>query len=157
MTAGLALATVGIVWLSRIGVDTGYWSHIFGPELVIAMGIGTVFGPLTSTALVGVEDHDAGVASALVNTAQQIGGSVGVALLNTIAITATASYFVAHGVLGFDPRHPTLAGSIGTVHGYTIAFYVSAGLMALGALVSFVFIRVRKDQLQHAEGVPVGM
>ncbi len=148
MTVGLVMAAVGMVWLTRLGVHTGYWSHIFGPQIIISLGMGVVFGPLTSTALVGVENHDAGVASALVNTAQQIGGSVGVALLNTIAITVTTNYFIAHGVTSFDPLHPSPVGAAGTVHGYSIAFWVSAGLMAVAALVSFLFIRARADQLQ---------
>ncbi len=98
MAGGLTIATLGLILLTRIGVTTGYWSHVFPAELIISFGIGVVFGPLTSTALVGVEDHDAGVASALVNTAQQVGGSVGLALLNTISITVLTNYLVVHHV-----------------------------------------------------------
>jgi EmrB/QacA subfamily drug resistance transporter len=151
MAGGLLIAAIGMVLLTRLGVDTGYWSHVFPPEIVISFGIGVVFGPLTSTALVGVEEHDAGVASALVNTAQQVGGSVGLALLNTISITVLTNYLVSHQI---DPRTNPLGAAVGTVHSYTIAFWVSAGLMAVASLVAFTFIRVRADQLQSHEGAP---
>jgi EmrB/QacA subfamily drug resistance transporter len=154
MVVGLVLAAIGMVVLSRIGPHTSYWGYVFPPQLIISFGIGTVFGPLTSTALVGVGDHDAGVASALVNTAQQVGGSVGLALLNTIAITVFTNYLVDHQV---NPQ--TDAGGVmaGTVHGYTIAFWVSAALMAVAAVVAALFIRVRADQLHVAEGAPVAV
>jgi EmrB/QacA subfamily drug resistance transporter len=151
MVTGFVLATVGMVLLTRLGVHSGYWAYVFPPQLVISFGLGLVFGPLTSTALVGVEDHDAGVASALVNTAQQIGGSIGVALLNTIAITVLTNYLASHHIL---PNN--VAGIMaGTVHGYTIAFWVAAGLMAVAAIVAAVFIRVRAEQLQSSDTAPV--
>jgi EmrB/QacA subfamily drug resistance transporter len=153
MVTGLLLATIGMVMLTRLGVDTGYWSHVFPAELVISLGIGTVFGPLTSTALVGVGEHDAGVASALVNTAQQIGGSVGLALLNTIAITSVSNYLSSHRI---NPGTDPAGAMVGTVHSYTIAFWVSAALMAAATIVAAVFIRARADQMQH-EGVPAAI
>ena len=96
MVTGLATSAAGMYLLTRIGVDTGYWTHVLPAELIISVGMGLTFGPLSSTALTGVHDRDAGVASALVNTAQQVGGSFGTALLNTIATTATVAYTTAH-------------------------------------------------------------
>jgi hypothetical protein len=122
---------------------------VFLPMFIISFGMGNAFGPVTSTALVGVQDHDAGVASALVNADQQIGGSIGLALLNTIAITATASYLTGHHTSAADP-HGQMAA---VVHGYTTAFAVATGLMVLAALVGFIFIRVRPEQLQGS-GIP---
>jgi len=83
--------------------------------------------------LLGVPNHDAGAASALVNTMQQVGGSLGVAFLNTIATSATASYAAAHG--GFSRA--------ATVHGFTSAFTVGVGIMALAAIVVMSLIRAR--------------
>jgi EmrB/QacA subfamily drug resistance transporter len=154
MVTGLLLAAVGMALLTRIGVDTGYWSHILPAILVISFGMGITFGPLSNTALVGVANHDAGVASALVNTAQQIGGSLGTALLNTIAASALTSYLAAHAKAG-HPAAQVLA--VGTVHSYTVAFWVSAGLIGLATLIAAVLIRARRDQLSAVEGVPAGM
>jgi hypothetical protein len=90
-----------------------------------------VFVPLSSTALLGVPNHDAGAASALVNTMQQIGGSLGVAFLNTIATSATTSYATSHG----GPSNAAV------VHGFTSAFSVGVGIMALAAIVVVALIR----------------
>src|SRR4051794_28192658 len=92
MAGGTAMAAIGMALFTQISVDSGYVSHVLPGEIVMSLGMGFAFVALSSTALVGVRDHDAGVASALVNTTQQVGGSLGTALLNTIAATATASY-----------------------------------------------------------------
>jgi MFS family permease len=146
MVTGLLLTTVGMVMLTRIGLHTGYMSHVFPAELVISFGIGTMFGPLSSTALFGVANHDAGVASALINTTQQVGGSLGTALLNTIFTSAVASYVAGHAAAG-QPE--------AIVHGYTVAFWVSAALVGFAALASLVLVRVRRDQLTAVEALLV--
>jgi len=109
------------------------------------------FVPMSSTALIGVHDKDAGVASALVNATQQVGGALGTALLNTVAATATAAYLASHA-------HSLAATSLGAVHGYTTAFSVSAVLMLLAAIVVAVFVRASRKELQseHIEFVGVG-
>jgi hypothetical protein len=139
--------------LTRIGVHTGYWSHVFPAELVISFGMGVTFGPMTNTALVGVADHDAGVASALVNTAQQVGGSLGTALLNTIFISAVSGYLASHAVTGGNP-----AGlqATATVHSYTVAFWVSAALIGFAALVAAVLVGAKRDQVPAGVGPAVG-
>jgi EmrB/QacA subfamily drug resistance transporter len=156
MTVGLFLAAVGMVLLTRIGVDTGFWSHVFPAELVISFGIGLTFGPMSSTALVGVADHDAGVASALINTTQQIGGSLGTALLNTIFTSVVAGYITSHQAsLTSRAQLPALQG-VATVHGYTVAFWVSAGLIGLASLLAATLIRASRDEVAtSAEAVPV--
>jgi EmrB/QacA subfamily drug resistance transporter len=152
MTVGLLLAAVGMVLLTRIGVDTGFWSHVFPGELVISFGIGMTFGPMSSTALVGVANHDAGVASALINTTQQIGGSLGTALLNTIFTSVVAGYITSHQ--GSPADLPALQG-VATVHGYTVAFWVSAGLIGLASLLAATLIRASQDEVAStAEAVP---
>jgi hypothetical protein len=111
-----------------------------------------VFGPMTNTALVGVADHDAGVASALVNTAQQVGGSLGTALLNTIFISAVSGYLTAHRASAASPATQGLA----VVHSYTVAFWVSAALISVAALVAGVLVRARRDQVATGIGPAMG-
>lgn len=84
MVGGLTLATAGMMLLTQIGSDTAYWSHVLPAELLLSIGMACVFVPASSLALLDVGEHDAGVASAVLNTSQQIGGSLGTALLNTL-------------------------------------------------------------------------
>jgi EmrB/QacA subfamily drug resistance transporter len=147
MFAGLMLSAVGMVMLTRIGVDTGFWSHVFPAELVISFGMGVTFGPMSNTALVGVADHDAGVASALINTTQQIGGSLGTALLNTIFTSAVAAYLTDHRAEITDPAQlPALQG-VATVHSYTVAFWVSAALIAAASIIALVLVRADRSEV----------
>jgi EmrB/QacA subfamily drug resistance transporter len=134
MTAGMLVGAIGLAWLTQIGVHTSYWAYVFGPELLMSLGLGFAFPALSSTALTNVDDKDSGVASALVNTTQQIGGSLGTALLNTVAATATANYLAVHGRLLLPE---------GLVHGYSVAFAIGAGFLVLAALVSAVLVNGR--------------
>jgi hypothetical protein len=134
MVIGMIMAAVGLTLLTQIGVHTGYLSHILPAEIVISLGGGLVFVALSSTALIGVAHADAGVASALVNTTQQVGGSLGVALLNTLAATATANYLATHGAT-------SVTQVAATVHGYTMAFALSAGLLGVGAVAALLLVR----------------
>jgi len=144
MFVGFALATAGMVLFTRIGVGTSYTTHVVPAELVMAFGIGLFFVPLSSTALIGVADHDAGVASALVNTTQQIGGALGTAMLVTFATTATTNYAHSHASPGVDVQ--ALAAHA-AVHGYVTAFEWSAGILAAAAIVVGVLVKARKDDL----------
>jgi EmrB/QacA subfamily drug resistance transporter len=141
MALGLLMGAVGLAWLTQIGVHTSFWTHVFPQEILMSVGLGLAFPAMSSTALVKVRTRDSGVASALVNTTQQVGGSLGTALLNTLAATATASYIVAHG---------PAASAAGVVHGFAVAFAVGAGILLLGALVSAVFVNSKGDDLVEA-------
>jgi EmrB/QacA subfamily drug resistance transporter len=145
MTAGLLVGAVGLAWLTQIGVHTSFWAYVFGPQILMSMGLGLAFPAMSSTALVNVSDKDSGVASALVNTTQQIGGSLGTALLNTVAATATASYVQAHG--------PAFL-SAGLVHGYSVAFALGAGMLVLAALASAVLVKDRPRAVPAAAPEP---
>jgi len=146
MTIGLLLGALGLLWLTQIGVHTSYWTHVLPPELLMSLGLGLAFPALSSTALIRVREEDSGVASALVNTTQQVGGSLGTALLNTLAATATANYIVAHG--------PAFARA-GVVHGFAVAFACGAGMLALAAIVSAVFVNARpRDVWLDGAGAP---
>jgi hypothetical protein len=110
-------------------------------EILVSVGMGITFVPMNSTSLFGVDEENAGVASALVNTTQQVGGALGTALLNTIAASATVSYLALR-------VHNASTLSAGAVHGYTTAFEVSAALVAMAAVVAGVLIGGKH---QHAD------
>jgi EmrB/QacA subfamily drug resistance transporter len=145
MVGGMLLGAIGLVMFAQIGVHTGFASHVLPAEVITSLGLGLAFVPLISTALVGVNPADAGVASALINTTQQIGNSLGTALLNTIAATATADYLASHG-------SSTVARATGLVHGYTTAFLIGATLLGLSALVSLVLIKARREDVTADSG-----
>jgi predicted MFS family arabinose efflux permease len=139
MALGLLTAAVGMAWMTTIGAHTSYGAHVLPALGVMGAGIGLSYPAIASTALIKVRDDDAGVASALVNTTQQVGGSLGIALLNTVAVTVTANYLLAHGVT---------SALGGLVKGYQVAFVVSAGILLLGALVSLVFVQDRPRDVE---------
>ena len=147
MVPGLIFAGIGLLALTQITPETSYTTHVLPSLLIMSSGMALVFIPLTSTSLHGVSSHDTGVASAMLNTSQQIGGSLGTALLNTVAATATTTYAAANGQLG-EKLMP-----FAMTHGFTVAFQVSAALLFVGAIVLFFFINVGKDSLVETEGV----
>jgi EmrB/QacA subfamily drug resistance transporter len=146
MVPGLLAAAVGLLLLTRISPETSYTTHVLPALLIMSSGMALVFIPLTSTSLHAVSPRDTGVASAMLNTSQQIGGSLGTALLNTIAATATTTYITANSQMGEMVRPFALT------HGFTVAFTFSAGLLAVGAVVLFFFINIGKDSLVETEG-----
>jgi hypothetical protein len=118
--------------------------------LVMGLGFGLIFAPGINTATAGVQREDSGVASALVNTMQQVGGSIGTSALSTIALTATTSYLVAH--------HTGPAAQLtAAVHGYTLAFTVSAGLFGVGVVLAVALLpsRHRLEELRNQAATPI--
>ena len=149
MIPGLIAAGIGLLLLTRITPETSYLTHVVPSLVIMSSGMALVFIPLTSTSLHAVSHHDTGVASAMVNTSQQIGGSLGTALLNTVAATATTTYLTANAIAKND-----MAGTFAAMtHGYTVAFKVSAALLFTGAAVLFFFINIGKEALVETEGV----
>jgi hypothetical protein len=134
MAGGLLLGAVGLGWLTQIGVDTSFWAYVFGPQILMSVGLGFAFPAISNTALTNVGPADSDVASALVNTTQQIGGSLGTALLNTVAATATASYIRANG--------PSSVPA-GLVHGYAVALAVGTAFLVAASLVAAVPVKDR--------------
>jgi EmrB/QacA subfamily drug resistance transporter len=134
---GMLLAAAGMVWLTRIGVHSGYASAVLGPLMVAGMGFGFTVAPCMNTGTFGVAPQDAGVASATLNTGQQVGGSIGTSLLNTVFTSATAGYITAHitplTVVHGRPS-PQLIG-LGLIHGYTTGFWWAAAIFASGAVI----------------------
>ena len=154
MVPGLIFAGIGLLMLTQITPETSYVTHVLPSLLIMSSGMALVFIPLTSTALHGVGNRDTGVASAMINTSQQVGGSLGTALLNTVAATAAVAHIKANNEVGITV--PGLAEKLypyGMTHGYTVAFTVSAALLFAGAVVLFFFINIGKDSLVETEGV----
>ena len=160
VTTGMLLAAAGLAWLTRIGVHSSYATAILPPLLVNGFALGMVIAPSINTGTYGVDPADAGVASASVNTGQQLGGSIGTSLLNTVAASATAAYLTAH----LSAR--TLAGGqpglslvrVAQVHGYTTAFWWASAIFCFGAVVAAVLFRwgPLATQGQRAAAEPVG-
>jgi EmrB/QacA subfamily drug resistance transporter len=140
MSVGLLTNALGLLWLTQIGVHTSYWTHLFPQQIVMSLGLGLAFPALSSTALTKVREQDSGVASAMVNTTQQVGASLGAALLNTVAATATANYIASHG--------PQLAPNA-VVHGFSVAFAIGAIIVAAGAIASFVLVNAKAGDLSN--------
>jgi EmrB/QacA subfamily drug resistance transporter len=151
MVIGGVTAAVGMLYLTQIGVSTSFATHVLPAELILGLGLGFTFVPLSSLALVGVPEHDAGAASATLNATQQVGGSLGTALLNTIYTTAVTNYLAGH-----LPPSPMVQLE-GFVHGYTVAFTWGAAILVLSAIVIVALIKVRKEDLAaHGGAVHVG-
>ncbi|HKE63592.1 MAG TPA: MFS transporter [Micromonosporaceae bacterium] len=140
MTVGGVLATASMIYLTQLKADSSYVGAILPAFIAMSLGMGLLFVPLGATALSGVSNHDAGVASAMVNTTQQVGGSLGTALLNTIFTTALAGFVASHGA-------SAAAQTSGAIHGYNVAFTASAILFAAAALLSLLFIRRPADMV----------
>ncbi|MFI6347796.1 MFS transporter [Streptomyces sp. NPDC050560] len=137
MVPGMLLAAGGLLILTQLTVEAEYATHVLPAELLLGLGMGLTFMPVMATATQGVAVHDSGVTSATVNTAQQVGGSIGTALLNTIATSAAARYVAGHQV---NPRNPRPVIAAGAVHGYSVAIWWAVVIMLLGALVAGLFV-----------------
>jgi EmrB/QacA subfamily drug resistance transporter len=131
---GMAIAALGMVLLTRIGVDTAYASHVLPSLVLIGIGFGLTLAPSFATATFGVPARDSGVASAMVNTSQQVGGSIGTALLSTLAVSATTAFLTDHGSAPAVLRQAA-------VEGYVTAFWWAAAIFAVGALVCGSLLR----------------
>jgi EmrB/QacA subfamily drug resistance transporter len=136
MTANLA----GLIWFSQIPVDGSYLTNLFGPFLLIGVGLGFSFVPVSIAALAGVPPREAGLASGLINTSQQIGGALGVAILTTVSTTRTEDLLESG-----TPQPEALTD------GFSIAFWVAAAFAVAGILATLLYLR-RSDLTQEAEG-----
>ncbi len=134
IVTGMLTSAVGMLLFTRVGVDSSYWTHVLPGLIVSGLGMGLIFAPGMNIATAGVSGDDAGVASAMVNTTQQVGGSVGTALLNTLATSAVTSYLATR-----QPNPQVLSEA--AVHGYTTAFWWSAGIFLVGAAVAAALLR----------------
>ncbi|MFE4952143.1 MFS transporter [Leifsonia sp. NPDC056665] len=153
---GMVIAGSGMLLLTRLGVTANYGTEILPALMVMGVGMGSIMPAAIQTATLGVDRHFAGVASALVNTSQQVGGSIGTALLNTLAATALTDYLSAH----LPPTPHVLQEA--AVHSYSTAYWWSAGFFAFGAVLSALLYRRRQrpvvaDAPAPAEADPVAI
>ena len=147
ISSGMLLGAVAMALLTRLSVTSSYVGGVLPSLLLLGVGFGMIISPAINTATAGVPQRDSGVASALVNTMQQVGGSIGTAALSTIALMATASYLLTH-----HAGAPALAVAVAATHGYTVAFTVSAALFGLGVVLAVVLLpsRQRLAELRSA-------
>lgn len=147
IVGGLIMSTAGMLWLTQISAGNDYVSHVLPAMIVMSVGMAGVFIPASSVALVGVGGHDAGIASAVLNTSQQIGGSLGLALLNTLYAGAVTNFMVDGQLQPVETPYGLQPPADALVHGYTVAFFWGAMLL-LAALVSAVLmINARKEDV----------
>jgi EmrB/QacA subfamily drug resistance transporter len=136
LPVGMVLAAGALVLLAQVPADGHYFFDLFPAFLISAVGLAFTFVPMTIAALMGVEDTDAGVASGLLNTTQQIGGAIGLATASTIATTFTSRYVDSHA-------GATALGGSALTYGFQVTFYVLAGVAALGAVLAATMIESR--------------
>jgi predicted MFS family arabinose efflux permease len=148
LVAGLVLTAGSLVWFSRVSADGTYVGDILFPSLLAAVGLGFAFVPMTVAAVSGVEGHEAGLASGLINTSQQIGGALGLAILATIANGRTGDVMAS---AGGDPAQLPAA----LTEGFQIAFTVGAGMAVAGALLALVLVSGRASR-EHAHAARAG-
>lgn len=144
---GMVIAGSGMLLLTRLGVTANYGTEILPALMIMGVGMGSIMPAAIQTATLGVDRHFAGVASALVNTSQQVGGSIGTALLNTLAATALTGYLASH-----LPPTPQVVQEA-AVHSYATAYWWSAGLFAFGAVLSALLYR-RRQPAAASVGAP---
>ena len=143
VVGGMLLLAGAQFWLTHIGVKGDYVGDILGPLMITGVGMGLLFSTAMNTGTYGVSPRDAGVASASVNTGQQLGGSIGTSLLNTIAASATASYIAANltGAATGGKAAVSLVQAQGLIHGYTSVFWWCMGIFIGGAVIVGALLR----------------
>lgn len=144
ISTGMILGGLGMFYLTRITPSSDYAVHVLPALPVIGMGFGFIVAPAVNLATLGVDRQDAGIASATVNTVQQVGGSIGTALLSTIAASATAGYLGAHT--------GATAAAHAAVHGYVTAFVIAGSVFIAGGIAEFFILDRRAAAPTHPPG-----
>lgn len=142
MIPGLLIAAGALTFLTQIEVGSSYWAHVFPGLLFLGLGMGLTFMPSMATATGGVRGTDAGVVSATLNTTQQVGGSIGIALLNTIAASATTAWILDNGGPAADVNQAAVAG-------FTTAMWVSVAALLLAAATAAILVNARPADSAH--------
>lgn len=140
MVAGAVLGVLGLLWLAQLSYGDGYAASVLPAQLLIALGMGPLFVGMQTVALHQVEEADSGVASALLNAAQQVGGAVGTALLTTISVQTAKSYADSHATIDNLVARAS-------IHSYDVAFYVGAGFFLAAIPVIALMIRDKPENL----------
>jgi EmrB/QacA subfamily drug resistance transporter len=143
MGPGLMVGALGVLLLTQMEIDSSFMGLILPAQLLLGLGMGTALMPAMSMATHGVDPADAGAASAMVNTSQQVGGAIGTALLNTVAASATSSFIVDRAGSASDPARLQLEGM---VHGFSSALWWAVVLLVLSALAAFFLVNAGRPQ-----------
>ena len=148
-TAGFVLAVVGMLLLTRLTPGSSYVTDILPSLIILSLGMGLIFVPLSAVSLFAIGDHDAGVASAVLNTSQQIGGSIGVAFLNTIAASATTAFIAANAATGLvpGPNGDPIPSPEALVAGFNQGFIWGAGILVVAGLIWVVLVTMTKQDM----------
>jgi predicted MFS family arabinose efflux permease len=152
MTVGPLFAAAGMFWLSRISETSTYAGGLLGPLMLTGLGMGLTFVPLSLVALARVPNKDTGVASSLLNTGQQVGGSIGLAILGTVAWSAVASS-TKSGIAATHGAHLSAAAQTALAnhalaYGFGRGYLVSAGISLLAVIIAVVMVRVKRSDLE---------
>ena len=142
------LGAAAMAYLTQLGLSSSYAAGVLPALILLGLAFGLILPSAIATATAGVLPQDTGVASALVNTMQQVGGSIGVSALSTVALSATASYLSTHRDAG------RLVTPDAAIHGYTVAFAVGAAIVAAGALASAVLVNAKATDLSGPAAEP---
>jgi len=142
--SGMVIAVIGMLLLTRLDLDSSYVPNILFPLMIVGFAMGTIMPASMQTATLGVDRQFAGVASAMVNTSQQVGGSIGTALLNTLAATAATDYLASHSPV------TEAIGAQAAIASYSTAYLWGAGFFAFGAVLSALLFRRRGQGLSLA-------
>ncbi|MEU5751318.1 MFS transporter [Streptomyces sp. NPDC047829] len=145
---GMGLAAAGLVWMTGLDLTSGYAAHVMPPLIAMGLGLGLIMAPAMNLATSGIAAEDAGVASATVNTMQQIGGSIGTALLTTLSASAATDYLT-----GKNPKDPAVLAH-SALEGYSAAYWWSAAFFAAGLVLSVLLYR-RGVPKQDENAAPV--
>ncbi|GAA3866507.1 MFS transporter [Streptomyces lacrimifluminis] len=152
MGPGFLLAALGMLLLTQMEIGSSYAALLLPAMLLLGLGMGTAFMPAMSLATLGVEPRDSGVASAMVNTSQQVGGAIGTALLNTIAASATTSYIADHIGTATSRSQQQLVQLEAMVEGYTSAIWFAVGILVAAASIAFTFINAGRPDMSSVSG-----
>ncbi len=145
ISIGMALGLVAMLLLTRLTPTSSYAGGVLPSLMILGVGMGLIFAPAFGTATLNVDPHEAGVASAMVNTSQQVGGSVGTSLLSTLFASSAAAYVASH-----SKAHGVQSAA--QVHGYTTAFWWATGIFALGLILALVVFPARIKQVPESSG-----
>ncbi|MFC3572908.1 MFS transporter [Streptomyces yaanensis] len=152
MGPGFLVAAVGMLLLTQLEVGSSYAGLLLPAQLLLGLGMGTAFMPAMSLATHGVQPRDAGVASAMVNTSQQVGGAIGTALLNTIAASATTSYIKDHIATATSKPQQQLVQLQGLVNGYTNAIWFAVGILVVSGVIALTLVNAGRPGAATASG-----
>ena len=131
---GMLLAAANLMWLTQLDTTSSYVAAIMPALVMLGAGVGIIFPTATNLGTSGVDHADHGIAGALVNTTQQVGGSVGIALLSTLSASATSNYLASHGNAASAMQNAAL-------HGYSVAYTAAAGIFLGGAVLTALLFR----------------